>query len=336
MVKIKELARMVGGVVIGDGDVAVGNISGWENATEKDITFAFDEEGLKKAAECKAPCVLAMESVEKYKKTILKVPNMKEAVTIIYNVLSGSKVHESTGVHPTALIAKTAKVAGTVSIGPNAVIGERAEIGERTIIKANSVIGENVRIGSMTVIEPNVTVYANSVIGNKVLIHAGVVIGADGFGFITKGDTIYKVPQLGKAVIEDNVEIGANSCVDRGTFADTVVGAGSKLDNEVQIAHNVKIGKNVLIAALTGIGGSATVGDNTMIGGLVGIADHVKIGRDVKIGGKTGVTGSVPDGTVVFGYPHREAAEIRKMHALFTLMVERFSGFKKFLRGIPK
>jgi len=178
-----------------------------------------------------------------------------------------------------------------------------------------------------------VSVYELSVIGNNVIIHAGAVIGSDGFGFIPKGDRTLKVPQMGNVVIEDNVEIGANSCIDRGTFTNTVIGKGTKLDNLVQVAHNVKLGRNVLIAGQCGIAGSSTVGDNTMMGGQVGISDHINIGKDVKIGAQSGVTKqTVSDGAVLFGYPARDANEIMRQTAFVSWLYKNAGKIRKLLK----
>jgi UDP-3-O-[3-hydroxymyristoyl] glucosamine N-acyltransferase len=221
-------------------------------------------------------------------------------------------------------------------IHPTAVIAGSAVLGENVSVGANAVVGNNVKIGDFSKICPNVTIYDNTIIGSKVIIHSGSVIGADGFGYIPKDGKIYKVPQLGRVVIEDNVEIGSNTSIDRGTFTDTVIGENSKIDNLCQISHNVKIGKNVFIAALSGIAGSSTVGDGTMMGGNVGVADHVRIGKNVKIGGKTGVHGHVQDNKTIFGYPFREASEARKLHAITSLMLKRDKAFRKMLREMPK
>lgn len=336
MISVKDISGIVGGKVIGDGKVMVKGIAMASIAGEGDLTFAMDEAGLKDAAESRAACVLTTAETGDFPKTILQVRDMKLAMTVIYNALLETRPPEEGKIHPSAVVYDSVSIGRSVSIGPNAVIGEASGIGDNSSVGAGCVIGKNVLIGHGTRLYPNVTIYDNTVIGNGVGIHAGAVIGADGFGYMPKDGKIYKVPQMGNVVIEDNVEIGANTCVDRGTFSTTVIGAGTKIDNNVQIAHNVRLGRNVIIAAQTGIAGSTVVGENTMIGGMVGIADHVTIGRNVKIGAKTGVTGNLRDNEVVFGYPHRAAAEARKLHGLLSVLMKYSGRLRKFLRTLPE
>lgn len=336
MATVDEIAKLVGGTVIGDGKIQVKGMASFDFAEEGDVTFAFDEEGLQRAGKSKASCVFTTAHVEDYPKTVLRVGDMKQALTVLYNAMLEMAPPEKGVIHPSAVIAESAGLGENVSVGAHAVIGEAARIGDNTAVGANCVIGKNVTIGQGSFLAPNVTVYDNTVIGNKVIIHSGTVIGADGFGYVPMEGKIYKVPQMGNVVIEDEVEIGANSCVDRGTFTTTVIGRGTKIDNLVQIAHNVKLGRNVLIAAQSGIAGSAAVGDNVMMGGQVGVSDHVSIGNNVKIGAKTGVTSRVGENKVLFGYPYREASEARKLHGLLSLLLRNASKIKALLRELPK
>jgi len=335
MFTVNEAAKLVSGAVIGDGNARVKGMAPCDFAEEGDITFAFDGEGLERAGKSRASCVLTTSGVENYPKTVLQVGDMKLALTVLYNAMLEMKLFAKGIIHPTAIISENAVLGKDVSIGPNAVIDDSAKIGDNSVVGANCVIGKNVTIGRKSYLHPNVTVYENTVIGNKVIIHSGTVLGADGFGYIPKDGKIYKVPQMGNVIIEDDVEIGANSCVDKGAFATTVVGRGTKIDNQVQIAHNVKLGKNVMVAGQSGIAGSSTVGDNTMMGGNVGIADHVNVGSNVKIGAKTGVHGHVRDNKVIFGYPYREAADARKLYGLLSLLIKNGRKFRAFLRKLP-
>jgi UDP-3-O-[3-hydroxymyristoyl] glucosamine N-acyltransferase len=179
-------------------------------------------------------------------------------------------------------------------------------------------------------------VYDYTAFGDRVTVHSGSVIGADGFGYVPKEGKIYKVPQMGNVVIEDDCEIGANSCIDRGTFASTVIGKGTKIDNLVQVAHNVKLGRNVLIAGQTGLSGSVSVGDNTMIGGQVGVADHVRIGNNVKLGAKAGVSGTVEDNKVLLRNPARDPLKTRKLDGILSLLVKNAKKVKTFIRNLPE
>ena len=335
MITVNEIAELVGGTVKGDGEVRVSGISPCAFAEEGDMTFAFTKEDLEKAGSSRASCVLVPMPLEQFPKTALSVKDMKLAMTVIFNTMLDLKAPAKSVIHPSAIVPNSVKLSKNVIIGPNAVVGEKTQIGENTVIGPGCVIGQNVTIGQGSRLNPNVTIYDRVVMGSKVIVHSGTVIGADGFGYIPKDGKLFKVPQLGSVIIEDNVEIGANACIDRGTFDDTVIGRGTKIDNLVQIAHNVKIGRNVILAGNTAVAGSATVGDNTMVGGMVGISDHVNVGKNVKIGAKTGVTGHVKDNEVIFGYPHRKADDARKLHGLLSILLKHSQKLRKFLKTIP-
>ncbi len=335
MITVNDVAKLVSGKVLGDGKTPVKGIAPSALAEEGDITFAMSEADLKQAGKSRASCVLTNAEVTDYPKTVLRVEDMKLAMTVLYNAMLEMRPPAKGVVHPTAVIAENASLGKNVSVGPNAVIGEGAQISDNTAISANCVVGKGVKVGQNVCLYPNVTIYDHVIIGDRVTIHSGTVIGADGFGYIPKDGKVYKVPQMGTVVIEDNVEIGANTCIDRGTFKNTVIGKEVKIDNLVQIAHNVEVQNNVFIAGLTGIAGSATIGENTMIGGNVGIADHVIVGKNVKIGAKTGVHGHVRDNEVIFGYPYREAGDAKKLYGLLSLLIKHASKFRKLLRDHP-
>jgi UDP-3-O-[3-hydroxymyristoyl] glucosamine N-acyltransferase len=268
-----------------------------------------------------------------YPKTVLKVKDLKKTMTILYNaMLTMVPTAETSRIHEKAVISEKATIGRNVFIGPGAVVGDHTEIGDNVRIGANTVVAEKCRVGKDTVFNANVSVYRGTVIGERVVIHSGTVIGADGFGYIQEDGKMYKVPQLANVVIEDDVEIGANSCIDRGAFTDTVIGRGSKIDNLVQVAHNCKIGKNVLLAGQTGLSGSVTVGDNTMMGGQVGVSDHRNIGENVKIAAKTGVSKHVREGDIVMGFPARPIKEARKQYALLSFLIKREDKFRQLLR----
>jgi UDP-3-O-[3-hydroxymyristoyl] glucosamine N-acyltransferase len=331
-----EISKIIGGKVIGDGATKIKDMSSTAFAKEGDITFASTEEGLLAAEKSKAACVLTTVKKDRYSKPVILIDDIKRALTVMYNAMLEIKPPRKGAVHPTAVVSEKARLGKNVSVGPYAVIEENAEIGDNSVIDANCYVGRETTIGNDCRIYPNTVIYDQTVIRNKVIVHSGSVIGADGFGYVPKGEKIYKVPQLGNVIIEDNVEIGANTCIDRGTFANTVVGQGTKIDNLVQVAHNTRIGKNVLIAGQSGLAGSCEVGDGTMMGGNVGVADHVVIGKNAKIGAKTGVHGNVPEGATIFGYPYREAGEARKLHALLSLLLKKSRKLRAFLRTLPE
>jgi UDP-3-O-[3-hydroxymyristoyl] glucosamine N-acyltransferase len=336
MITVNEMAKLVEGIVEGDGNTSIKGIAPLAFAEEGDLTFALSEEELKKAEGTAASCVLTTMEAPRLSKTLLRIKDPKTSITIIYNAMLGLKPPRKGTIHSSAIISKSAKLGKNVSIGPGAVIGDNARIGDNSTIAANCVFGNDVSVGERTYIYPNVTIYDHTVIGNNVIIHSGAVIGSDGYGFIPKDGKIYKVPQMGRVIIEDDVEVGANTCIDRGTFENTVIGKGTKLDNFIQIAHNVKLGKNVLIAAQCGIAGSATVGDNTMMGGQVGVADHANIGKNVKIGAKAGISGTVRDDEILLRNPARSPLEVRKLDSILSLLVKNAKKVKAFIRKLPE
>jgi UDP-3-O-[3-hydroxymyristoyl] glucosamine N-acyltransferase len=238
------------------------------------------------------------------------------------------------GIHPSAVIDSTVVVGENVHIGAGVVIEAGASVGNNAVIMAQSYIGEHVKIGDFTTIHPGVKVYSDCVIGANCTLHAGVIIGADGFGFAPQADNRYaKVPQIGNVVIEDRVEIGANTAIDRATLGSTIIREGVKLDNLIQIAHNVEIGKNTVIAALTGIAGSTKIGENVMIGGQVGIAGHLTIANGVKIAAQTGISASVlKEDVVMQGTPAVSTMDFKKsyiIHRRLPQLLERIERLEK-------
>jgi UDP-3-O-[3-hydroxymyristoyl] glucosamine N-acyltransferase len=333
---VDEIAKFIGASVIGDGKVKIKDIVYMEFAKEGDMTFALDEKELDDAARTKAVCVVTTIKKENYPKTILLVDDIKKALVMMYNGMLEMKPPKKGNVHPTAIIADTVRLGKNPDIGAYTIIEGNVVMGDNVRVGSNCFIGEATTIGDGSIIYSNVVIYDHMRIGKKVIIHASSVIGADGFGFVSKGDKIYKVPQMGNVVIGDNVEIGSCTCIDRGTFAQTIIEENTKVDNLVQIAHNVKVGKNVFIAGQAGIAGSAVIGDYTMMGGQVGIADHAIIGKNVKLGAKAGLSGRVKDGQVMFGYPGRDASETKHMYAILSTLVKYRRQLLAFLKALPK
>jgi UDP-3-O-[3-hydroxymyristoyl] glucosamine N-acyltransferase len=238
------------------------------------------------------------------------------------------------GIHPSAVIDSSAVIGENVHIGAGVVIEPGANIGNNAVVMAQSYVGEHVKIGSFTTVHPGVKIYSDCVIGANCTLHAGVIIGADGFGFAPQADNRYaKVPQIGNVVVEDRVEIGANTAIDRATLGSTIIREGVKLDNLIQIAHNVEIGKNTVIAALTGIAGSTKIGENCMIGGQVGIAGHLTIANGVKIAAQTGISASVlKENVVLQGTPAVDTMDFKKsyiIHRRLPQLLERIERLEK-------
>jgi len=318
---IRELAKLIEGQVEGSGDIDINGLSGIEKAKSGDLTFAIDEDRLAGAEKSKASCILTNRTIRKSSKALIRVTNPKLSFLIIYNTFNAPKDRESF-IHPLATVSDSVTMGKNVWIGPNVSIEEGVKIGDHVIIESSSSIKKNCEIGSFCRIYPNVTLYDNTKLQKNVTLHSGAVIGSDGFGYVKDKGKIYKFPQLGKVIIEDDVEIGANTTIDRGSLSDTVIGSGTKIDNLCQIAHNVKIGKNGLIAAMCGISGGTIIGDNVTIGGQAGIADNLTIGDDVTIGAASVVIGSIRKGSVIWGYPARAIVQTKRQMAILSRLTK--------------
>ncbi|VBB09262.1 udp-3-o-[3-hydroxymyristoyl] glucosamine n-acyltransferase lpxd [Lucifera butyrica] len=305
--KLDELAALVEGVVLGDGDVTVTGVTNIEDAGEQDITFAVPPH-LEKAARCRAAAVIIPDSVTEYSKPAIRVANPRIAFTKLLELFT-PPLQVERKVHPAAVVAPTAILGQNVAVMPCAVIADHAVIGDNTVIYPHTYIGQEAVIGQDTVLYPSVTVRERCRIGNRNIIHSGAVIGSDGFGFVTIGGEHRKVPQVGNVVIEDDVEIGANVTVDRATTGSTVVKRGTKVDNLVHIAHNVVIGEHCYLTAQTGIAGSTKVGNYVTFAGQSGSNGHITIGDHCVFAAKAGVTGDVPAGSFYAGFPARPHQE---------------------------
>jgi UDP-3-O-[3-hydroxymyristoyl] glucosamine N-acyltransferase len=240
------------------------------------------------------------------------------------------------GVHPTAVVGEGAQIAASASVGAYAVLGEGVRVGERARIAAQVVVGAGCTIGADSVLHPHATLYGGVTVGERCIVHSGARLGSDGFGFVPEGGGLKKVPQVGGCVVGDDVEIGANTTIDRGSIGDTVIGRGTKIDNLVQIGHNCRIGRSVIIVSQVGISGSTKVGDGAVLGGQAGIQGHIEIGAGAKVGGQAGVIASVPAGVTVSGYParpHREAMRVQA--AVFGLpkLVQRLKALEQAVFG---
>jgi len=338
---VREIAKFLNGEVIGDGDVAIKGISGIKEAKEGDIAFVLNVKFAGLIAATKASCVVIPRDVNTASGiTMIKVDNPSIAFSSIINVIYPDRIPHPKGIHPSAVISKSSKIGKNVSVGPYCMIEDGAVIGDNTVIYPFCYIGKNSRIGKDCVFYPNVTIREEILIGDRVILHPGAVIGADGFGYDTKPDgTHVKIPQLGTVVIEDDVEIGACAAVDRARFDKTVIGKGSKIDNLVQIAHNVIIGPYCLIAAQVGISGSCELGRNVVLGGQVGVADHLKLGDFVMAAGQAGLSKSFPAKTTVFGFPAKpinKAREILAHVGLLPKLYERVRALEAKIKELEK
>lgn len=304
---LREIAELVNGTLLGDGEIEIAGVTNIEEATIADITFAVAPH-LDKAAGSAAAAVIIPDTITEFAKPAIRVENPRIAFVSLLKVFM-PQVEIEPGIHTTAVIGKDAIIGENVSIMAYAVIADHAEIGDHTIVYPHTYIGNRAKVGSESLIYPNVTVGAGCHIGNRAIIHSGAVIGSDGFGFITVGGCHQKVPQVGNVLIEDDVEIGANVAIDRATTGSTIVKRGTKIDNLVHLAHNVVVGENCFFVAQTGIAGSVKIGNNVTFAGQSGSAGHLTIGDHCVFAAKAGVISDVPAGSFYAGFPARPHKE---------------------------
>jgi UDP-3-O-[3-hydroxymyristoyl] glucosamine N-acyltransferase len=310
--KTREIAEYVGGEIVGDGDIEISGAAAVESAGAGEIAFSSAAE----VPNSKASCLFVpFDSTASSDQSLIKVADPKLAFAQVAAILHPSKQRQPE-IHPTAIVADSAGLGDEIFIGAFVCVGENSTIGSGTQLRAGSKIGDNVMIGRNCELHPNVFVEDNCSIGDNVILNSGVVIGADGFGYVRGPSGYIKFPQIGTVVIEDNVEIGANSCVDRGALGETRIGEGTKIDNLVQIAHNVQIGKRVVIAAQTGISGSTVIEDDCVIGGQVGMGDHARVMSGAIIGSQAGVLpGKIVRPGVWWGTPVQPLDEYKRQNA---------------------
>ncbi|HOV21741.1 MAG TPA: UDP-3-O-(3-hydroxymyristoyl)glucosamine N-acyltransferase [bacterium] len=308
--RVKEIAEIVGGKVIGDENIVITGISGIKEAEPGDITFVATNKYKNLLKTTKASAVLVSPEINNtVSTTLIQVENPSLSFAKIMELVGDEPVKFTAGIHPTAIIGENVKLGRNVSIQPFAVIEDNAEIGDNTVIGAAVYIGHYTKIGKDGLIYPHVIIRERVKIGDRVILHPGTVIGGDGFGFATVRGIHHKIPQIGTVEIGDDVEIGSNVTIDRARFDKTYIGNGVKIDNLVQIAHNVKIGDNTIVVAQVGISGSTEIGKNVIIAGQAGIIGHITVGDNAIIGGKAGVTKDVPPNTHVTGFPARDKWE---------------------------
>ncbi len=311
--KTKEIAEFLRGELSGDGDVDIVRVAALETASNGAIAFV---EKTESEIVSNASCLIVPNNFEGSGNIpFIKVANPKLAFAKIAALLHPAKIRESK-IHGSSVISDSAKIGKDVFIGAFTCVGDRSEIGADTHLRAGAKIGDDVKIGTNCVLHPNVVIEDGCTIGDNVILHAGVVIGADGFGYVRDSDSYIKFPQIGTVVIENNVEIGANTCIDRGALGETRIGEGTKIDNLVQIAHNVQIGKRVVIAAQTGISGSTVIEDDCVIGGQVGMGDHAHVMSGAVIGSQAGVLpGKIVRPGVWWGTPVQPLDEYKRQNA---------------------
>ena len=311
-----ELASLVGGEVFGDGKIKINGVTNADNPKPGHIVYINDPKIAQRLDSSAVASVVVPPNTPPLSKPVIVTANPKLAWAKILAVYHPLRNFEP-GISKLASVDSTAELGKNIRIEEYVHIGKNVKIGDSVTIRANTYIDDNVTVGNKSTIHPNVTIYDQTVIGNNVIIHAGCVIGTDGFGYIFNGKEQFKINQIGNVVIEDNVEIGGNVCVDRATIGSTIIRAGSKIDNLVQIAHNVSFGPHSIASAQTGISGSSKVGAHTTLGGQVGVGDHAEIGNQVMLGAQSGIPTrkKVPDKSIFIGSPARPIQEMKKQVA---------------------
>ena len=332
---LRDIASLVKGKVIGKSDMVITGINSLEKASVGEISFFTDNRYRDFLKETRASAVIVSEPVEGYKGPQVVVPDPKLAYARVAGIFA-SPVSRFDGISRNAVVEETSLIGRDVSIYPMVYIGKEAVIGDGATLYPGTYIGDRVRIGERTVIYPNVSVMRDCIIGKDVIIHAGCVIGSDGFGYVRDGSENVKVPQMGIVQIDDNVEIGANTTIDRAANGRTWIQRGVKTDNLVQIAHNVTIGEDTILVALAGISGSAQIGKEVIIGGQTGIKDHIEIGDKAIIGPRSGVHKSVPSGDMVIGdpsMPYRLWMRVSSLIARLPDINERLRNLERRIKG---
>jgi len=312
---LKEIAVLIDGEVIGDAGTVITGVSGIKEASQGDITFVANPKYIHLLQETGASAIITSRDIASSTKPIIRTDNPSLAFTKVVSLIFPEEIKHPGGIHPTVILGKDVSLGEDVALGPYVVVADNASIGERTIIYSGSYVGHDTKIGCDCLIYANVSIREKVSVGNRVIINSGTVIGSDGFGYVHAEGIQQRIPQIGRVVIEDDVDIGANVTIDRARFDKTVIGQGTKIDNLVQIAHNVIIGKNSIIVAQAGISGSSIIGNNVTLAGQAGISGHLTIGDNAVVAAQAGVIKSVPADTIVSGYPAKPHGVAKRVNA---------------------
>ncbi len=331
---LAEIAKIIDGEVIGDSSVIIKGVSGIKEAKSGEITFVANPRYLSLINETAASAVITPKDIKQAAKPIVRTENSSLAFAKIVSLFAPDEIRRPQGIHPSAVLGKNVKLGKDAAICAYCVIEDGAEIGEKTTLYAGVYVGQHTKIGRSCTLYPYVSIRERVTIGNRVIIHNGTVVGSDGFGFAKLRGIHHKIPQIGTVVIEDDVEIGANVTIDRARFDKTVIGRGTKIDNLVQIAHNVVIGEGSIIVAQTGISGSTVVGKNVILAGQAGLVGHITIGDNVVVAAQAGVTKSVPADSCVSGYPAKPHHIAKRINAYIQKLPDLFKKVAKLEKKI--
>lgn len=329
-----EIASHVGGELAGDANLEITGVSSLQHAQPGDIAFAESERVLPEAAASAASALLVPVGLD-CGKPCVRTGDPRLAFARVLELFSPAPPQRR-GVHPTAVIGEGFTGGADVWVGPHAVVGDGVTLGDRTSLGPLCSVGDGATLGADCRLHAGVYLYHDVSLGNGVIIHSGTVVGADGFGYIKEMSPPHKIPQLGTVIIDDDVEIGANVMIDRATLGATRIGAGSKIDNQVQIAHNVQVGENCLICAQTGISGSTVLEDSIILGGQVGIGDHLTIGERSVVGAQGGVISDIPAGSFVSGYPAGPHREKMKVEAAIKRVPDLLRTIRQLMRRVDE
>jgi len=332
-VRLRDLAVRLDAEVVGDGEILITGAAGLEHAGPGDITFLARAALAGRLAACQAAAVIIGPQQEADRPALRVDDPYRVFARLLSQLATPLDRLFPCGVHPTAVVDGTAVLGSDCRVGPGAVVGAGCRLGDGVRLGPHVVLEPDVVIGAESILYAQVVVRERCELGRRVILHPGCVIGADGFGYLSDPDGPTKIPQIGIVLLEDDVELGAGTCVDRATTGTTRIGAGTKLDNLVQVGHNVQIGRRCVFSAQTGISGSCRIGDGVFMGGQVGLADHIRIGDGVKVGAKSGLHKDVPDGQTVFGYPALDAVEAMRIAAALRRLPDLVKAVNKLERG---
>ncbi len=333
---VGELARRLDAVLEGDATLPIIRVAGLSDAGPQDATWVGAERYLRDVPNSRAGVILLKPGVAlTAPRTVLRVGDPEVAICRVQTWLAPAVPIVSEGVHASAVIESGAVVEGA-SIGPGVFVGAGARVGNGTQLHAGAYVGASSQIGENCVLWPNVVVRERVVIGDRVVIHANATIGADGFGYLARDGRHIKIPQTGTVVIEDDVEIGAGACIDRARLGETRIGRGSKIDNLVQVAHNVRLGEHCILVAQCGVSGSCTLGDHVVLAGQVGVAEHIRIGDRAQVGAQAGILSDLPGGSGYLGSPASEMGEALRQMAAVRRLPKLLEQFRVLLRRVEK
>ncbi len=327
---LKELADYVGGDVIGDESIKIKGVMPIEEAREGYITFVSNKKYLKNLKQTEASAIIAAPGTQVEDKNLLVTKNPYLAFAKVVDLMMNPGIVYPGTLDDSARVSDTAEIGNNVTAYPFVFIGENAKVADNVVLHPGVYIGDECQIGKDTIIHPNAVIHKGTIIGERVVIHGNVVLGCSGYGYAPDGKTFYKIPQVGIAVVEDDVDIGANTTINRGVMGETRIKRGTKIDSEVMIAHNVEIGEDTLVTSQVGIAGSVEIGNNVILAGGSGVAGHIKVGDGVTLGGWSGAIKDLPAGGTFLGTP---AIEIERMRKCFILM-QRLPELKKTVKDL--